>query len=77
MELHTLAEMTQEEANAMAKEVFGDQGYVYDRDRTPRSGAYRNFPRFYVGSGAYHYGNGSTWEEAFKNVKRFREQDEL
>ena len=69
--------MNQEEAEVKAKEVFGPQGYVYDRDHIPRSGSYKNFPRFYVGCGAYHYGNGNTWEEAFENVKRFRGEDEI
>lgn len=70
--------MTQEEAKVKAVEVFGDQGYVYDRDERVGKGCYGNMvPRFYVGSGSKHYGNGNTWEEAFTNAKRFREVDEI
>ena len=68
--------MTQEEAKEKAQVVFGDQGYVYDRHERVGEGCYGPLPRFYVGSGQYHYGNGKTWEEAFANVKKFREDDE-
>ena len=62
--------MTTEEAWAKAKKVFGEQGYIYDRDERVGVGKYKRIPRFYVGSGSQHYGNGDTWEDAFKNVKR-------
>ena len=69
--------MTKEQAEVKAKEFFGDQGYVYDRDERVGNGCYKGVPRFYVGSGSEHYGNGATWEDAFKNVKKFRGDDEL
>ena len=70
--------MTKEQAWTKAKEVFGPQGYVYDRDERVGKGKYgTRIPRFYVGSGAYHYGNGNTWEEAFTNAKKFRGEDEI
>ena len=69
--------MTEIQAAMKAKEVFGDWGYVYDRDERVGLGKYGSkIPRFYVGSGQYHYGNGNTWEEAFANVKKFREDDD-
>ncbi len=69
--------MTKEQAEAKAKEVFGDHGYVYDRDERVGKGGYGPVPRYYVGSGSEHYGNGKTWEEAFANVKKIRKGDEL
>jgi hypothetical protein len=68
--------MTADDAAIKAKEVFGEQGYVYDRDQRVGVGMYKRIPRFYVGSGAQHYGNGDTWEDAFKNVKRIRKGEE-
>lgn len=68
--------MDEIQATAKAKEVFGDQGYVYDRDERVGPKCYGPLPRYYVGSGSRHYGNGKTWEEAFANVKKFREDDE-
>lgn len=69
--------MNQTEAEVKAKEVFGDQGYVYDRDERVGKGCYKRIPRFYVGSGSQHYGNGETWEDAFRNVRRVRGDEEL
>ena len=69
--------MNQEQAKAKAHEVFGEQGYVYDRDERIGKDCYKRVPRFYVGSGSQHYGNGETWEDAFANIKRFRKEDEL
>jgi hypothetical protein len=66
--------MTKTEAETKAKEVFGEDGYVYDLDERVGIGKYNRIPRFYVGSGPAHYGNGKTWEDAFKNVRRTRKE---
>ncbi len=68
--------MTKDEAEVKAKEVFGEYGYIYDRDERIGKGNYKRIPRFYVGSGSSHYGNGDTWEDAFKNVKKMRKEEE-
>jgi hypothetical protein len=69
--------MTKEQAEAKAKEVFGDDGYVYDRDERLGVGTYKRIPRFYVGDGPNHYGNGDTWEDAFAKVRRVRKEEEI
>lgn len=63
--------MTRDEADVKAKEVFGPYGYAYDRktDHIGKPCGHRH-PRYYVGSGASHYGNGETWEDAFANVRK-------
>lgn len=65
--------MTREEATEKAKEVFGEYGYVFDR-KTDNLGVpcQHRHPRYYVGSGSNHYGNGDTWEDAFANVRKIK-----
>jgi hypothetical protein len=64
--------MTHTEAAEKAQEVFGRDGYACDREKQFGVGKYGKLPRYYVGSGATHYGNGDSWEDAFANVRRVK-----
>jgi len=68
--------MEREEAEAKAKEVFGPYGYTYDRQTDHIGSCPGCLPRFYVGSGSNHYGNGETWEDAFANVRKIGKDKE-
>ena len=68
--------MTEQEALAKAKTLWGQEAYVLDRDSAfDCLGALaKHYGRFYVGNPSqgydFPYGNGNSWEEAFQNVKR-------
>ncbi len=67
--------MTEEQADAKAKQLWGPQTYVLDRDtlKREREKIIRRIGRYYVGcpdsGGRFPFGNGNSWEAAFEDVK--------
>ena len=68
--------MTEEQALAKAKHLWGPQAYVLDRFtlKHEREKIIRRVGRYYVGcpdlSLHFPFGNGNSWEEAFENAAK-------
>lgn len=66
--------MTEKQALAKAKKLWGRNAYVFDRETLKESCWMKHVGRYYVGCprviGPFPYGNGNTWEEAFENAAK-------
>lgn len=70
--------MNEEQALTEAYRRWGQQGMVYDRakhfNQNGMEDAAKRVGRYWVGTDSFHYGNGNTWEEAFANVNKEKEE---
>jgi len=55
-------------ADEMAKRLFGRMAYAYDRGDGYTRAYKATIGRYYVGTGSTLYGNGDTWQAAFKDA---------
>jgi hypothetical protein len=70
-------DLTEAQAEELARRWLGEQAYVVDRDDPPQSPRLVALPRYYVGCGSHLYGNGDTWAAALEAARRMKEANEV